>query len=143
MSIPNNYQDIVNYLNNANNTVLPNYIPVKNMADFNYDVISYYNQYYAPSQVTQNRRILRNYAMYQDSLKKSNKNPFINNNNKKFNFLYTNQQTIMIVESSNICIDMYMLINKCWCKFKHFSDINNCKEYINKNLAISAEAQVK
>jgi len=136
MSIPNNYENIINYFNYSNNENLPNYIPVKNIADFNYNVISYYNEYSASAKITQNRRILRNYKMYQDSLKKSNKNPFINNNNKKFNFLYTNQQTIMIVESSNVCIDMYILINKCWCKLRHFSDINNCKEYINKILSV-------
>ena len=76
-----------NILNMINNKPAPNYIPVKNMQDFNYDVVSYYNQYYASAKTTQNRRIMRNYLNNQQSIKEFNKNPFINNSSgKKFNF---------------------------------------------------------
>ena len=47
----------------------PNYINVKNMQDFNYNVVSYYNQYNASAKTTQNRRIKRNYDNYLASLK--------------------------------------------------------------------------
>ena len=39
----------------------PNYIPVKNRYDFEYDIYAYYNQYYATPYETQQRRIMRNY----------------------------------------------------------------------------------
>ena len=71
------------------NSIPPNsvYIPVNNMQDFNFDVYSYYNQYYASPYVTQQRRILRNYLNNQQSIKEANQNPFLNNNGKKFNLL--------------------------------------------------------
>jgi len=105
----------------------PNYIPVKNMKDFNYDVISYYNQYYASPYVTQQRRILRNYINNNQTIKQSNKNPFINNGDKKFYFLYTYAQNYMIIENQKLgTTDMYIYINKNWCHFKHLVNKQAC-----------------
>ena len=96
---------------------LPNYIPVKNMEDFNYDTYCYYNQYYASPAITQQRRILRNYYNNQQSIKEFNINPFINNKNKKYYFSYINLNTYMIIEDLiTKKIDTYLLNNKCWQK---------------------------
>lgn len=105
--------------NQRNFTKLPTYIPVKTMADFNYDVLSYYNEYYATEYETQQRRILRNYYNNNQSIKQANKNPFINNQGKKFNFFYSYAQNYMFVEDTKTnIIDIYILINKSWCKIK-------------------------
>ena len=117
----------------------PNYIPVKNYRDFTIDVYSYYNQYYASPKETQNRRILRNYINNNNSIKKSNINPFINNKNIKFNFVYGEAETYMVVQNNNKSIDIYIKIGEQWCLQRHFNKIN-CKElanvlqqYVNKN----------
>jgi hypothetical protein len=93
----------------------PNYIPVKNIQDFNYDVYSYYNQYCASPRVTQNRRVMRNYLSNQNEVKKFNQNPFLNNKNKTFNFLYTNEQTYMFVKENNILSTYILINNNNWC----------------------------
>lgn len=112
-------------------TNLPNYLPVKNRYDFEYDIYKYYNQYYASSYVTQQRRIMRNYLSNQDTVKQNNRNPFINNQNKKFSFLYNYDQTYMIVQNKNNIINMFLLINNHWCPFKKFSNKNECNTFIN------------
>lgn len=125
-------------MNRLNNT---NYIPVKNMQDFNYDTYAFYNQYYASPYLTQQRRILRNYYNNNQSIKQSNRNPFINNSNKKFNFFYSYAQNYMIVENTDTnIIDIYILINKNWCRMKSLpkklacSQIKNIvKEYIDND----------
>jgi hypothetical protein len=117
----NNYNDAQKFMNNSK---INNYIPVNNMQQFNYDVYSYYNQYCASEKVTQNRRIMRNYINNQQSVKKFNENPFINNKNKKFNFLYTYGQNYMIVENENKTIDIFISINKSWCHMKHIKNCN-------------------
>ena len=110
---------------NTDNTKLPTYIPVTNKQTFDYDVISYYNEYYAPAHVTQNRRIMRNYINNVNSIKEFNKNPFINKN-KKYNFLYTYSQTYMIVEEHNK-INIYILINNCWKLQNCITNKKNCE----------------
>ena len=112
-------------INSFNNTQPPTYIPVTNKQTFDYDVISYYNQYCASPSVTQNRRILRNYINNVNTTKQYNKNPFINKN-KKYNFLYTYSQTYMIVEENNK-IDIYILINNCWKHQNTIIDKKNCQ----------------
>jgi hypothetical protein len=115
------------YILNSFNS--PNYIPVKNMRDFNIDVLIYYNQYYASEKTTQNRRIMRNYLNNLESTKKANQNPFMNKQGKKFYFFYSYIQNYMVIENTdNNSIDVYIYINKCWCHMKHFSNKNNCKE---------------
>lgn len=138
MITPNTYSNILNVLNNTIPYNSP--IPVTNMQQFDFNVITYYNQYYAPAQVTQNRRVLRNYYNNQQTIKQFNVNPFMNNKDKKFNFLYANKQTYMIIELKNN-YDIYILINNCWCHMKHFSSKNDCinfqnfiKQIGNKNL---------
>ena len=127
MDTINSYDYILNkYIKKS---TIPNYIPVKNMQDFNYDVIAYYNEYYASPAETQRRRILRNYYSNQQTIKQFNKNPFINNKNKKFNFLYTYEQNYMIVENEN-SIDLYILINKNWCRMAHFKNKISCSDLI-------------
>jgi hypothetical protein len=117
-----------------NNPKFPEYIPVINKQTFDYDVLSYYNQYYASPRVTQNRRIMRNYINNSNTTKKYNINPFINNKNKKYNFLYTYGQTYMIVEESNKII-IYILINNCWKYQNCITNKYNCNvlDYIIKN----------
>jgi len=111
---------------------LPNYIPVKNRYDFEYDIYAYYNQYYASAAVTQQRRVMRNYLSNEQFTKKSNRNPFINNKTKTFNFLYTYEQTYMIVEDRlKKSIIMYILIKNNWCPFKKFSTTTECKQFID------------
>ena len=96
----------------------PNYIPVKNYSDFEYDVYSYYNQYCASSKTTQDRRIMRNYLNNLESIKKSNQNPFMNKKGKNFYFYYVNNQTYMIIqEGSNV--RTFININKNWCQVKN------------------------
>jgi hypothetical protein len=133
-----NYQNILNtYFKSNNSHSIPKYIPVKNMNDFNYDVITYYNQYCASEKTTQNRRILRNYLSNQQTIKQYNKNPFINNKGIKYYFLYAEIQTYMIVENLNEKnANIYILIGKCWCHHKYISSLNDCKEWIStiKNL---------
>lgn len=131
------YQQALNNINNGSS--LPVYIPVTNMQTFNYDVYSYYNQYYASPAVTQQRRIMRNYKSNNETIKKSNANPFFNSKGKKFNFLYSYAQNYMIVQNSN-STDVYILIDQSWCKIKHFDNINcsELKEFI-KSIAIKKE----
>jgi hypothetical protein len=117
-------------INDFNNTKPPTYIPVTNKQTFDYDVISYYNEYYASPYVTQNRRIMRNYLANVNTTKQYNRNPFINKN-KKYNFLYTYSQTYMIVEDSNK-IDIFILINNCWKHQNCITNKNNCE--ILKNI---------
>ena len=117
-------------INDFNNTKPPTYIPVTNKQTFDYDVISYYNEYYASPYVTQNRRIMRNYLANLNTTKQYNRNPFINKN-KKYNFLYTYAQTYMIVEDSNK-IDIFILINNCWKHQNCITNKNNCE--ILKNI---------
>ena len=120
-----------NQFNTLANFYSPNLIyPVTTMQQFDYNVYSYYNQYYASAQITQNRRVLRNYYNNQKSIAQANKNPFINNKGKKFNFLYTNQQNYRIIENKDKSIDVYIYINNCWCHMKHFQNINDCKKFI-------------
>jgi hypothetical protein len=117
----------INSFNKLNNTTLPTYIPVVNKQTFDYDVISYYNEYYASPHVTQNRRIMRNYINNVNTTRKYNKNPFIGPLvNKKYNFLYTYGQTYMIVENNNK-IDIYILINNCWKHQNCITNKNNCE----------------
>jgi len=125
-----NYQQALDKINNEESC--PVYIPVTNMQTFNYNVYSYYNEYYASASITEKRRSMRNYQSNNETIKKSNINPFINNKGKKFNFLYTYAQNYMIVQDSN-STDVYILINKSWCKLKHFSNYMDCdqvKEFI-------------
>jgi hypothetical protein len=117
----------------------PNYIPVKNYADFTANVYLYYNQYYASPYVTQQRRILRNYINNNNTIKESNINPFINNKNMKFNFVYGEGETYMVVQNANKSIDIYIKIGVSWCLQRHLNN-TNCKElanilksYVNKN----------
>jgi hypothetical protein len=143
-----NYEDAVKFINGKNilknnnfiyyrNYNGPNYIPVKNYKDFEADVYLYYNQYYASPWVTQQRRIMRNYINNNNSIKKSNKNPFFNNKNRKFNFIYGEGETYMIIENSNKSIEIYIWINNGWCLQKNLNKIN-CKvlENIIKNYAV-------
>ena len=133
-----NYQQALDRINNGGSR--PVYIPVNSMQAFNYDVYSYYNEYYASPAVTEKRRLMRNYQSNNETIKKSNANPFLNNKGKKFNFLYTYAQNYMIVQDSN-STDVYILINKSWCKLKHFSNYIDCdqvKEFI-KSIAVRKE----
>jgi hypothetical protein len=117
----------INSFNKLNSTTYPNYIPVINKQTFNYNVKSYYNEYFASPSITQNRRIMRNYINYVNATKKFNKNSFIGQSiNKKYNFLYTYGQTYMIVESNNK-IDIYILINNCWKRQNCITNKNNCE----------------
>ena len=127
MALPNNYRDIKNAFVNR---TLPNRIPVKNYYDFEYNVINYYNEYCASAKITQDRRIQRNYQNNLLSIREYNRNPFFNNQGKKFNFLYTNQQNYRLIQNKDKSIDMYIFINKCWCHMKHFSGENECKQFI-------------
>ena len=111
-------------INDFNGTSLPTYIPVTNKQTFDYDVLSYYNEYCASARVTQNRRIMRNYINNVNATKQYNKNPFINSN-KKYNFLYTAGQTYMFVKDGSK-IDIYILINKCWNHQKCIIEKKNC-----------------
>ena len=120
----------VNQFNTYNNFYAPNVIyPVTTMQQFDYNVYSYYNQYYASAKVTQDRRLLRNYYNNQTSIAAFNKNPFINNKGKKFNFLYTNQQNYRFIENKDKSIDVYIYINKCWCHMKHYLNKDDCKNF--------------
>ena len=60
-----NIKKLVNQINNSGYiqpfTNLPNYIPVVNKQTWDYDVLAYYNQYYATAYETQQRRNYRNY----------------------------------------------------------------------------------
>ena len=49
MSIPNNYNAILKVFNNVGPSKIT---PVTNMAEFNYNVYAYYNQYCASAKVT-------------------------------------------------------------------------------------------
>lgn len=132
------YDDAINFINgkdivNNNNFINyksyngPNYIPVKNYKDFEADVYLYYNQYYASPWVTQQRRIMRNYINNNNTIKKSNKNPFFNNKNKKFNFIYGYGETYMLVQNADKSVDIYIRINNGWCLQRHVDKID-CKE---------------
>jgi hypothetical protein len=119
----------------ANLIKSPNYIPVKTKADFDIDVITYYNQYYATEYETQQRRILRNYYSNLEVTNNWNKNPFIANPNIKYNFIYANNQSWLIATNLKQKIStIYMKINNCWqfCRcFKNSPE--NCA--IIQNLA--------
>jgi len=103
-----------------NNFNRQNYIPVKNYADFEYNVLFYYNEYYASEKTTQNRRIMRNFINNQESIKKANQNPFMNKQGKKFYFYNVNNQMFMIIQEG--CnIRTFININKNWCQIKNMS----------------------
>lgn len=124
MSIPNNYNAILNVFNNVGPSKIT---PVTNMAEFNYNVYAYYNQYCASAKVTQDRRILRNYYNNQQSIKQSNINPFKNNKNKIYSFLYTYQQNYMIIQDKNKNLyNVYINIKGSWCHMKTFTNENDC-----------------
>ena len=114
-----NYDDISNFVKPSSK----NYIPVRNYADFTVDVYTYYNQYYASPYVTQQRRILRNYINNNNTIKQNNINPFINNKNIKFNFVYGEAETYMVVQNANKSIDIYIKIGVNWCLQRHFDKI--------------------
>lgn len=131
--LPNNYNIINKYLNFYGS----NYIPVNNYGNFEADVYLYYNQYYASPKTTQNRRILRNYTNNNYSIKKWNKNPFINNKGKIFYFFQSLIQSYMVIEyTTNLIpnkpkgsLDVFIKINTNWCLLKHVPDKNSCKEF--------------
>ena len=104
----------------------PNYIPVNNYQDFEYDVYAYYNEYYATAYETQQRRNYRNYINSQNDIKKSNKNVFQNSGGKKFYFYNTQIQSYMVIENTiKNSVDVYININSNWCRIKHYS----CEEW--------------
>jgi len=107
-----------------------NYIPVKNYRDFEIDVDIYYNQYYASPYVTQQRRIMRNYRNNNNTIKQSNKNPFLNNKGLKFNFAYGQAETYMLIQYPNKSIDVYIRIGEGWCLQRHLNN-PNCKELLD------------
>jgi hypothetical protein len=122
----------------------PNYIPVKNYADFTIDVYTYYNEYCASPKVTQNRRILRNYLNNNQTIKESNKNPFINNKGKQFYFFNSEVQSYMAIEyTTNLIpnkpqnsIDIFIRINSHWCLVHHVPNKNAClqfQEFLKRN----------
>lgn len=121
------YNQILNKMNNINPS--NNYIPVKNMGDFNYDTDCYYNQYTASPYVTQQRRILRNYYNNNLSVKKFNKNPFLNCNNK-INFLYTFSENYMIIEKNNKFY-IYLWMNNVWNFAGCANNCNVIKKFIS------------
>ena len=95
----------------------PNYIPVVNEATWNYDVLSYYNQYYASPYVTQQRRIMRNYINNQNTISESNKNNYINNQGKKFSFFYSQTQNYMLIQYTlpgQDYADLLTVVNGVW-----------------------------
>jgi hypothetical protein len=103
----------------------PNYIPVVNKATFDYDVLAYYNQYYASPYVTQQRRNLRNYLMTQNDIKVANQNNYTNNQGKQFYFFYTLTQSFMLIKYTNQnYADLFTVVNKTW---QHVKRITNCK----------------
>jgi hypothetical protein len=140
--LPNNYNIINKYLNFYGS----NYIPVNNYGNFEADVYLYYNQYYASPKTTEYRRILRNYINNNHSIKKSNKNPFINNKGKIFYFFHSLIQSYMVIEyTTNLIpnkpqgsLDVFIKINTNWCLVKHVPDKNSCKQFENflKNNAL-------
>jgi len=110
----------------------PNYIPVNNYQDFEYDVYAYYNEYYATAYETQQRRNYRNYINSQNDIKKSNKNVFQNSGGKKFYFFYAQLQSYMIVENINQkSIAIYININGNWCGMKYYPNKSGCAEVVN------------
>lgn len=105
----------------------PNYIPVTNQATWNYDVLSYYNEYYATPYETQQRRIMRNYNNNQKTIADSNKNNYTNNQGKKFCFLYTQTQNYMLVQYTDPgkkYADLFMVVNGVW---QHVKRMQNYK----------------
>jgi hypothetical protein len=105
----------------------PNYIPVTNQATWNYDVLSYYNEYYATPYETQQRRIMRNYINNQKTIADSNKNNYTNNKGKKFCFFYTQTQSYMLVQYTDPgqkYADLFTVVNGVW---QHVKRMQNYK----------------
>lgn len=99
----------------------PNYIPVTNKATWDYDVLSYYNQYYATPYETQQRRIMRNYINNQNTIRESNKNNYINNQGKKFSFYYAQTQNYMLIQYTlpgQNYADLFTVVNGVWNRVK-------------------------
>jgi len=98
---------------------IPNYIPPTTEAAWNYDVLHYYNQYCATEKETQNRRIARNYAMYQNDLKLQNRNPYQNQKGFKTFFFYSYLYSYMIHEFPEVNSlrknVIYIRLNNSWC----------------------------
>ena len=90
---------------------------MSNPAIFNKEVICFYNEYYASPAVTQKRRQLRNYYNNNVTIRQWNRNPFINNNGKKYGFVNGQAETYMTVAEGGY-ISIYLLINGCWCFHK-------------------------
>jgi hypothetical protein len=110
-------------------TNLPNYIPVVNKQTWDYDIYAYYNEYYATAYETQQRRNYRNYLNSVNDIKKSNKNPYTNNQGKKFYFFYTYAQNYMIIENTfKKSLSVYIRINNNWCGMKYYPGKSGCGE---------------
>ncbi len=121
------YKEAKQFMNNS--LPIPNYIPVKNYQDFTADVYLYYNQYCASPAVTQQRRIMRNYINNNNTIKQSNKNPFINKN-IKYNFAYGQKNTYMIIQLPNNIVQIYLYNGSCscWCLQKELKNTNCIKQ---------------
>jgi hypothetical protein len=105
----------------------PNYIPVTNKATWDYDVLAYYNQYYATPYETQQRRIMRNYINNQNTIKTANQNNYTNNQGKKFAFFYGLTQSYMLIQytdPSKKYADLFTVVNGIW---QHVKRIQNYK----------------
>lgn len=112
----------------------PNYIPVANEATWNYDVLSYYNQYYASPYETQQRRIMRNYINNQNTIRESNKNNYINNQGKKFSFFYTLTQSYMLIQYTlpgQDYADLFTVVNGVWQHVKRIPKYKCGKKILN------------
>jgi len=112
----------------------PNYIPVVNEATWNYDVLSYYNQYYASPYETQQRRIMRNYINNQNTIRESNKNNYINNQGKKFSFFYAQTQSYMLIQYTlpgQDYADLFTVVNEVWQHVKRIPKYKCDKKVLN------------
>jgi len=77
---------------------------------FEEQIYTYYNEYYAPAAVTQQRRIMRNYLSNNEVIKQYNKNPFLANPNRQYYF----QGNKMFIKIGNI-VYRFIKTGSVWC----------------------------
>jgi hypothetical protein len=100
---------------------LPNYVTPTTKASWDYDVLHYYNQYCATEKETQNRRVARNYAMYQADLKKQNQSMIQTKNGIRTYFFYTYLYSYMVHEYPEVnglrknVVYLRLPNQNCWC----------------------------
>jgi CMP-N-acetylneuraminic acid synthetase len=79
---------------------------------FSEQIYTYYNEYYAPAAVTQQRRLMRNYLSNNAVIKQSNVNPYTQNPNIQYYFI---NGKMYIYNKKLDIVNRYIRTGSVWC----------------------------